>query len=342
MSEHKPQDSSLRILFAGVTDPIETFIARLIRGLADLGIEVTVASEKNSLDDSSQNNSRIQLLRLPRWNGNLLSRLWWFSWFTGRAFLRAPQDAIVLARGARQAQSLSARLRSWYLLAPFAGHHWDVIYFPWNSAAIVLQPLFELGCPVVVSCRGSQVNVAPHDPTRSEFRQELRKSFERSAAVHCVSYAIKQEAEQYGLGATEAWIIHPAVDTEFFSPADKRRETNVEFRVITTGGFFWVKGYEYALTSIRQLIDMGIAVQFDIIGEGPECQRVLYTIDDLDLKKHVQLHGRVSQDRVRDLIQQADVFLLSSLSEGISNAALEAMACGLPVVTTDCGGMSEL
>jgi glycosyltransferase involved in cell wall biosynthesis len=44
---------------------------------------------------------------------------------------------------------------------------------------------------------------------------------------------------------------------------------------------------------------------------------------------------------VRRVLQGADAFLLSSLSEGISNAVLEAMACGLPVVTTDCGGMRE-
>jgi glycosyltransferase involved in cell wall biosynthesis len=40
-------------------------------------------------------------------------------------------------------------------------------------------------------------------------------------------------------------------------------------------------------------------------------------------------------------LQRADVFVLASLSEGISNAVLEAMACGLPIVTTDCGGMRE-
>jgi colanic acid/amylovoran biosynthesis glycosyltransferase len=342
MSNHKRKNSSLRILFAGVTYPTETFIARLIRGLADSGFEVTVASEKSPLDDLSQNDSQIQWLRMPRWSGNRLSRLWWWSWLTARAFLRAPRDAVVLARGARQALSFSERLRCWFLFAPFAGHRWDVIYFPWNSAAIDLRPLFELGCSIVISCRGSQINVAPHDPTRPEFRQHLRETLEQATAVHCVSYAIKQEAEHYGLDATRAWVIHPAVDTEFFTPADKRREINDEFRVITTGRLFWVKGYEYALTSIRQLMDMGIVVRFDIIGDGPERQRLLYTIDDLDLQRHVQLHGRVSQDRVRDLMRQADVFLLSSLSEGISNAALEAMACGLPVVTTDCGGMREL
>ena len=44
---------------------------------------------------------------------------------------------------------------------------------------------------------------------------------------------------------------------------------------------------------------------------------------------------------IKNHLQQADLFLFASLSEGISNAVLEAMACGLPIVTTDCGGMRE-
>ncbi len=55
----------------------------------------------------------------------------------------------------------------------------------------------------------------------------------------------------------------------------------------------------------------------------------------------MQLVGRQPPEVVRSYLQQADAFLLSSLSEGIANAALEAMACGIPVVTSDCGGMRE-
>jgi glycosyltransferase involved in cell wall biosynthesis len=79
----------------------------------------------------------------------------------------------------------------------------------------------------------------------------------------------------------------------------------------------------------------------EIIGDGPEHQRLLYTIQDLGLEGSVRLRGRLSPTGVRQRLQAADAFLLSSLSEGLSNAALEAMACGLPVVTTDCGGMRE-
>jgi colanic acid/amylovoran biosynthesis glycosyltransferase len=78
-----------------------------------------------------------------------------------------------------------------------------------------------------------------------------------------------------------------------------------------------------------------------VIGQGPEEQRLRYTIHDLGLEEQVQLLGKQPPEVVRTYLQAADAFLLSSLSEGIANAALEAMACGVPVVTTDCGGMRE-
>ena len=53
------------------------------------------------------------------------------------------------------------------------------------------------------------------------------------------------------------------------------------------------------------------------------------------------MHGKLPPAEVKQRLGKADVFVLSSLSEGISNAVLEAMSCGLPVVTTDCGGMRE-
>jgi colanic acid/amylovoran biosynthesis glycosyltransferase len=87
--------------------------------------------------------------------------------------------------------------------------------------------------------------------------------------------------------------------------------------------------------------DDGVLVSFEVIGEGTERSRVIFTAADLGLQDHVHLSGHLSPEQVRERLQQADVFLLSSLSEGISNAVLEAMACGLPVVTTDCGGMRE-
>jgi colanic acid/amylovoran biosynthesis glycosyltransferase len=237
--------------------------------------------------------------------------------------------------------SFPDRLRVWHRLLPFVGQSWDVTYFPWNSAAIDYFPLFDLGPPAVVSCRGSQVNVAPHDPGRQYLREELSLTFRKAAAVHCVSESINLQASLYGLEASKARVIHPAVDPNFFRPGERAKSANETFDIVTTGSLNWVKGYEYALLAVRLLLDQGIPAHFHIIGGGPDYSRLLYTIGDLNLEGNVHLYGRLAPLEVRHRLQEADAFLLSSLSEGICNSVLEAMACGLPVVTTECGGMRE-
>jgi colanic acid/amylovoran biosynthesis glycosyltransferase len=169
----------------------------------------------------------------------------------------------------------------------------------------------------------------------------MRRTFELAAAVHCVSEATLKDACQLGLDPVKARVIRPAVDPVVFCPGPCRENADDVFRVVTTGTLIWRKGHEWALQAIRLLKDRGVNIQFDIIGDGPDRQRVLYTIHDLELQDCVRLRGRLPPQEVLSRLQQADAFLLSSLSEGISNAVLEAMACGIPVVTTDCGGMRE-
>jgi colanic acid/amylovoran biosynthesis glycosyltransferase len=185
------------------------------------------------------------------------------------------------------------------------------------------------------------VNVAPLSPQRFQLKQELAETFQKAAAVHCVSDAILNEATKYGLDPQKAKVIRPAVDPDFFCPGAQEANHSDTFRITTTGALIWRKGYEYALQSIRVLRDRGINLQFNIVGGGAERDRVVFTIRDLGLENVVQLRGHESPERVREFLRSSHVFLLSSLSEGISNALLEAMACGVPVVTTDCGGMSE-
>lgn len=325
----------------GVSRPLETFNARLIRGLADAGLEVTVASEAKALGNQLLDHPGIRWLHTPNWKVGVAARLFWFGWLSTTALLRSNRDARRFNFYARQNPERSSYLLTLYQLLPFAGRKWDVIYFPWNSGAINHLPLFDIDCPVVISCRGSQVNIAPHGPGRTGFADYLRATFALATAVHCVSEAIKWEASKYGLDTAKARVIRPAVDLEFFNPSESPRLAQREFHVVTTGNLVWVKGHEFALMSMRELLDQGIDIHYDIIGDGPERQRIAYTIRDLELESHVRLHGGLDQEQVRNILQQADVFLLSSLSEGISNAVLEAMACGLPVVTTACGGMLE-
>ena len=78
-----------------------------------------------------------------------------------------------------------------------------------------------------------------------------------------------------------------------------------------------------------------------ITGDGPEMDELIFQIQEMGLQQHVLLTGKKTRDEVFDLFENTDIFFLPSVSEGIANAALEAMSMQLPVVSSACGGMSE-
>ena len=337
------EGNPLRILVGGIVWPPETFIERLIKGMVEAGAEITVACDQKPTA-AWLPHPRMKWLYAPLWRGS--SRAAYLARtirMIPRAMMKGAGDIRKFRDHISRDQRRLARFYRWHQLLPFAGVRTDVIYFPWNSAAISYLPLFDLGYPVILSCRGAQVNIAPLDPGRSSMKKDLLSTFQKAAAVHCVSKAIMNEAQKYGLQVEKSTVIHPAVDPQFFHPAEPSTTElpGRAFHVTTIGSLIWRKGYEYALQAIRELKDKGINIRFNILGDGPERQRVLYTVNDLELNDVVELHGRNSPEDVRRVLQRSDAFLLTSLSEGISNAVLEAMACGVPVVTTDCGGMRE-
>lgn len=328
-----------RVLFAGIKWPPETFLVRLMRGLAERGVRVTLATPGRP-DAAWRAIPNMEVLTTPSWEGPAASRVAHTGGELVAAAVRSLPETRRAYRQVRQQESSTSALERFSRLLPFAGRKWDVIYFPWNATAIFYSPLLDKA-PSVISCRGAQINVSPHNPHKAWLRDGLADTFRKATAVHCVSEAIRDEAARYGLDINKSVIIRPAVDPDLFRPAERNHTTDGQFRIITTGEIMWRKGYEYALLAVRALVDRGIPVRFDIIGGGDELQRLLYTIHDLDLSDHVFRHGRLAPGDVVARLQDADVFLLSSLSEGISNAVLEGMACGLPVVTTGAGGMAE-
>lgn len=314
-----------------------TFLQRLVYGLANQGVRVTLATASRRVLKSFPSGS-VRWLWAPSWNGGGLVRLVRVL-ALGFSYLNSPRRAWLRGQ-VRQADTLRQRFEALYRYLPFTKGEWDVIYFPWNSAAIDYAGLYELGTPVVVSCRGSQVNIRPHLPGQEGYKEALIGSLCNAAMVHCVSEQIRQEVLALGVKQEKTVVIHPAVDPDFFQPAAELRKDG-KLRVITTGALVWVKGYEYLFQAIKLLDETQLDFELNIIGEGEERQRLLFTITDLELSNRVHLLGKLKPGGVLDWLQRSDVFVLSSLSEGISNAVLEAMSCGLPVVTSDCGGMRE-
>lgn len=92
---------------------------------------------------------------------------------------------------------------------------------------------------------------------------------------------------------------------------------------------------------MKLLKDTGIAFKYTIIG-GESDEELQFTRHKLGLTQEVSLQGRIPFQAVQNYMRNSDILLLPSVEEGIANVVLEAMKIGLPVCSTDCGGMAEV
>jgi colanic acid/amylovoran biosynthesis glycosyltransferase len=119
-------------------------------------------------------------------------------------------------------------------------------------------------------------------------------------------------------------------------------------RMVSVGRLVEKKGVEYALRALRLLLDRGLDVQYRILGDGPLRDRLTALVGQLGLDRHVTLHGRNRQERVRVDLEHSDVLVAASVTaadgdeEGIPNVLKEAMASGMPVVGSRHAGIPEL
>jgi L-malate glycosyltransferase len=142
-----------------------------------------------------------------------------------------------------------------------------------------------------------------------------------------------------GLSRTRVIDVIPNfVDTTLFSPPEHRRRPEV--RVLTHVSNF------RPLKRVRDVIHVFAAVRvqvpciLELVGDGPERPRAEALVRELGLQDHVRFRGET--DELTSLYQASDVFLLPSESESFGLAALEAMACGVPVVASEVGGLPEV
>lgn len=331
----------MTITVVGVKWPPETFIARLLQGLAERGVTCIVMVGRLR----TRHERGLQMGIRLRWQPSPGSGIAGMISAATHAAFRFPlhaQRALQLWRAVGSMRSgLRDRLFTFLRCFGTSIVRTDVLYFPWNATAVELEPLMHLGVPTIISCRGSQVNIAPLNPRRSHLVDGLRRSFARATRVHCVSAVVQIEAERYGLQRNKARIIRPALDITQFTQIELLSTPDV-FHLITVGNLTWVKSFEDAVYVVHMLTARGRNVRLTIIGEGVERQRLLFAMHDMGVANRVTLAGRRDPTDVLAFLQRSHAFILTSVSEGISNAVLEAMACGLPVVSTDCGGMREV
>jgi glycosyltransferase involved in cell wall biosynthesis len=133
--------------------------------------------------------------------------------------------------------------------------------------------------------------------------------------------------------------IPNGVDLQHFTPVRRVRESGSELTVATVGQLRREKNQELLIQACAEL-HRRMPVRLLIAGEGPERTKLQETARSLGFDAQVTFLGQVSD--IGSVLQQADIFALSSLTEQMPLSVLEAMACGLPVLSTAVGDVKHM
>ncbi|HJP61458.1 MAG TPA: glycosyltransferase family 4 protein [Gemmatimonadaceae bacterium] len=318
----------------------ETFIFNKVRGLVERGHRVVVFTNADAGHQPYYQARGEWLISLERLRTvdkrapirSILATL-------GR-LLGSPSASLRLLGVALRRFPVRRALVAWVKALPFAVRKLDVLHFEFSGiAATNLDVLPLLSCPVVVSCRGSAEQVTPLvQPARKE---ALGRVFAAASRVHCVSDDMVATAQRWGLDSRKAFVNRPAVDLRDFTRSSPPAASPV-FRVVSVGRLHWDKGFAYALLGVAKARAAGVPLRYTIVGDGPDRTHLVYTADSLGISEFVDFKGPLGAGGVRETLETADVFLLPTVREGISNACLEAMALGVAVISTTTGGMKEV
>lgn len=194
----------------------------------------------------------------------------------------------------------------------------------------------------MISLRGSDVP-GVHARLRHEYRilgPAFKAIWRRAAALVACSEGLKKRALRF-MPSAAIEVIPNGVDVERFHPAPRRKRPE-GLRLITVGRLSVTKRVELLIDAMEILHRDGSKAELTIVGGGALEGRLRRYASQKDLRGAVRITGRAEADEMPRLYWESDVFVSATEQEGMSNAMLEAMASGLPIVTTRCEGVEEL
>jgi N-acetyl-alpha-D-glucosaminyl L-malate synthase BshA len=199
-----------------------------------------------------------------------------------------------------------------------------------------------LGLKLVTTLHGTDITLVGQDPS---YYTLTKFSIEQSDAVTAVSAHLRDETfRAFGCGNCDVRVIPNFISTaDYHPPTDDSCRTRIAPKgrkiLIHVSNFRPVKR---VLDVVRVFagVRKAMPATLVLVGDGPDRDSAEREVDRLGLRKDVRFLGKV--ESVGDVLRGGDLFLLPSATESFGLAALEAMACGVPVIASAAGGIPEV
>ena len=188
--------------------------------------------------------------------------------------------------------------------------------------------------PVVITENSSEWPRRLMSPGRL---RRAKFALEHAALVCPVNLRLQQEIESYGVRARFR-IVPNTVDASVFRPGPGVHDG---VRLINVARHVEVKGLDVLLRAFAEVAAMTSEATLELVGDGPLTPSLRELAAELNIAERVEFSGPARPPEIAERLRSSDVFVLSSHSENMPLAVIEALCCGLPVAATDVGGVLE-
>lgn len=197
--------------------------------------------------------------------------------------------------------------------------------------------------PYIISLRGSDVP-GQHAGLKIYYKilgpVLFKRIWKKAAVLVACSEGLKNRALKF-LPTVSIDVIPNGVEPERFYPGKNDKKSDV-LRLLTVGRLSVTKRVELLINAAAILHKDGCKVRLTIVGGGGLKQQIRQIVSENSLTDIIEITGRIDSEKMPQVYRKSDIFVSASMQEGMSNAMLEAMASGLPIVTTRCEGVDEL
>ncbi len=213
---------------------------------------------------------------------------------------------------------------------------------PHAICAILAKQMCEGKLKIVTTLHGTDITVLGDDPTLSEV---IRFGIEQSDRVTAVSNDLIRQTKELIGTSKEIAAVYNFIDERVYYKkeiGDLRQHYQIEQDervLIHISNFRAVKRVKDVVKSF-QLISKQVKAKLLLIGNGPELTEVCKLVKEYGLEEKIRILG--NQKHIAELLSMSDLMLLLSEKESFGLVALEAMACGVPVIGTNTGGIPEV
>lgn len=201
----------------------------------------------------------------------------------------------------------------------------------WRNGFFVAKNMNQFDIKLVITEHLSKIHL---EEIPKKIREYALFAYRKSSLLIAVSPSLaKNISKKFNINSV---YIPNVIDASLFQNIQKRKHEG--FLIISVGSLTSEKRMDLLIKSFAQFKKWNLDTRLFIFGEGPERQKIQKLIIDLDLEDSVILYGICPREVIAEKMKECDLFVLVSQAETFGVSYVEAMAAGLPVIATKCGG----